>query len=191
MKREKEDRRVRITKQAIRESLVELMQEHPISKISVKMICEAADINRSTFYAHYSDQYDLLRQVQQEAVATFKVQLLNRRFTEQTDEAISVLVEVLEHAKANAELFRVLLGDNGDSSFQNELSYIAQEKTIQEIREDRRMDARTAKYVEIFSIYGCLSILRKWLDDGCVDDPRVIAEMITKLLFQGILAFYQ
>ena len=49
MKAEKEDRRVRLTKQAIRESLIELMQEYPIAKISVKMICDTADINRSTF----------------------------------------------------------------------------------------------------------------------------------------------
>ena len=58
MVKAKEDRRIRITKKAIKESLIELLQEYPIAKISVKMICESADINRSTFYAHYNDQSD-------------------------------------------------------------------------------------------------------------------------------------
>jgi hypothetical protein len=52
MKTGKTDRRVRLTKQIIKESLVELMRDHPIYRVSVKMLCEAADINRSTFYAH-------------------------------------------------------------------------------------------------------------------------------------------
>ncbi|WP_286946022.1 TetR/AcrR family transcriptional regulator [Acetobacterium sp. UBA5834] len=44
---------------------MELMETRPISKISVKMICETADINRSTFYAHYADQYALLTQLEE------------------------------------------------------------------------------------------------------------------------------
>jgi AcrR family transcriptional regulator len=63
------NRRVRLTKQIIKESLIELMREYPISKISVKMLCEAADINRSTFYAHYTDTNDLLRHIQQEVIS--------------------------------------------------------------------------------------------------------------------------
>ena len=69
MKTEKMNRRVKLTKQLIKESLAELMKEYPISRISVKMLCEAADINRSTFYAHYTDIHDLMRQIQKEVVS--------------------------------------------------------------------------------------------------------------------------
>ena len=57
----KEDRRVRYTKQAIRDGFLRLLAEKPIEKISVTEICREADINRGTFYAHYSDPYVLCK----------------------------------------------------------------------------------------------------------------------------------
>ena len=54
------DRRIRYTKQAIKDSLFELMQETPVEKITVKQLCAAADINRATFYAHYDTLTALL-----------------------------------------------------------------------------------------------------------------------------------
>lgn len=59
MPEKKEDRRTEYSKRVIRESLYELMLEKPLNKISVKEICEKADVNRSTFYSYYTDIYDL------------------------------------------------------------------------------------------------------------------------------------
>lgn len=56
----KDDRRVRYTKMALRDSLISLMQQRPIERITVKEICEGADINRSTFYVHYGSPRELL-----------------------------------------------------------------------------------------------------------------------------------
>lgn len=190
MKGKREDRRIRLTKQAIRESLIELMQEYPISKISVKMLCEAADINRSTFYAHYADQYDLLRQVQQEVMEGFTQQIFASHLTAGSEQAVSMLVQILDYAKNNAELFMLLMNEEGDGDFRRSLIIIAQQKAIQEIREDKRLDARTAAYLETFAISGYISIIRKWLEDGCVDEPEPLAELMTKLLFQGIVSVF-
>lgn len=190
MEQKKEDRRVRLTKRAIRESLVELMQERPISKISVKMICEAADINRSTFYAHYTDQYDLLKKTQQEVMEGFSQQILGLTLAGQAEETVPLLLQILEYARSNAALFRVLLSESGDASFQSGLVYIAQQKTLQEIREDKRLDKKTAAYLEAFAISGYVSIIRKWLDDGCTDEPEPLARLMTKLLFEGIMNVY-
>ncbi len=190
MKTQKEDRRTRITKLAIKESLVELMQTNPISKISVKMICEAADINRSTFYAHFQDQYDLLDKIQQEIISDIKEHILALRFVGQTGNAISVFTQLLDYVKGNAPLFKVLLSGNGDISFQNELMYLGQQKMIAEISEEKRLDARITKYVEIYAISGVESIVYKWLVDGCIDETEKLAEMIFSLLLNGASSFY-
>ena len=55
----RENRKVTYSKRVIREALYELMQQKPLGKISVKEICEMADVNRSTFYTYYEDIYDL------------------------------------------------------------------------------------------------------------------------------------
>ena len=59
MPEKKEDRRTRYSKRVIREALFALMQEKPLNKISVTEICERADVNRSTFYAYFTDINDL------------------------------------------------------------------------------------------------------------------------------------
>ena len=191
MQNQKEDRRIRITKLAIKESLIELMQEYPISKISVTMICDAADINRSTFYTHYTDPYDLLNQIQREVIDGIKEHVFSILFMEQAENAITVITKVLEYVKANAPLFKALLGGNGDVSFQDELMYLVQDKMIQEIREDRRLEPRVTKYVEIYAVSSARSILYKWLSDGCLDETGRMAEIIITLLTRGVNGLYQ
>ena len=63
----KVDRRSRMTKRILHETLIELLQTAHISELSVKRICEAADLNRSTFYAHYQSPMELLQEIEQEA----------------------------------------------------------------------------------------------------------------------------
>lgn len=58
------DRRVKYTKMILRQSLIEVLKEKPISRLTIKELCERADINRATFYSHYSDQFDLLKQIE-------------------------------------------------------------------------------------------------------------------------------
>ena len=60
MRNPKEDRRVRRTQKLLKESLVQLMSEKAFKDITIKDITERADLNRGTFYLHYSDTYDLL-----------------------------------------------------------------------------------------------------------------------------------
>ena len=60
----KDNRKVRYTKMVTRDSLMELMKTRSILNIAVKDICDLADISRSTFYDHYKDQFDLLRQIE-------------------------------------------------------------------------------------------------------------------------------
>lgn len=56
------DRRVRRTKASLRRALIELLTERELAAISVAAIVERADVGRSTFYAHYADKEELLRE---------------------------------------------------------------------------------------------------------------------------------
>lgn len=59
-----ENRRILITKQLLCESFISLLKQKPIDKISVTELCQAANVNRGSFYAHYADVYDLLGQIE-------------------------------------------------------------------------------------------------------------------------------
>lgn len=55
------DLRVRRSRKHLIEALCTLIKDQPLQKISVRDITEEAMVNRSTFYAHFADKYDLFR----------------------------------------------------------------------------------------------------------------------------------
>ena len=63
-KGEKMDRRVRKTRAQLRAGLARLMQQKNIKEITVKELVDEIDINRSTFYLHYTDIYQMLQSIE-------------------------------------------------------------------------------------------------------------------------------
>jgi len=63
-----ENRRVKITKRIIKESLIELLDEIDFNKLSVSRLCETAEINRSTFYAHYNDLFAVMEELERDFI---------------------------------------------------------------------------------------------------------------------------
>lgn len=66
----KTDARVRYTRMRIREAFLACLAEKPVSKITVKELCDMAEINRATFYKHYADPFDLLDKLEGEALSS-------------------------------------------------------------------------------------------------------------------------
>ena len=69
----KEDLRIIKTKNTLRDTLINLMKDKQFEEIKVADICNNALINRSTFYAHYTDKYELLVDL----INSLKINLLN------------------------------------------------------------------------------------------------------------------
>lgn len=181
--KEKTDRRVKYTKALLKEALVSLLKEHHISKVTVKALCNKADVNRSTFYSHYTDQYDLLRQVQDEVIGNLKI-FLGQYADDREPIKEQNLKGILEYAKANADLFTVLLSENCDRNFQKELMKLVELVPFQYSAQGREKD-----YLLTFAITGCISILHKWLREGTIESPEDMAELILKIVYNGLLSF--
>lgn len=62
------DLRIEKTEKAIKNAFIELRARKPLEKITVKELCAAASINKSTFYAHYADIYNLSGEIEKETV---------------------------------------------------------------------------------------------------------------------------
>lgn len=57
----REDLRIVKTRRNIEQTFLRLLKEEPFDKITVRMVCEEALVNKGTFYRHYEDKYDLAR----------------------------------------------------------------------------------------------------------------------------------
>jgi AcrR family transcriptional regulator len=186
MREAKTDRRVKYTKAMLKQALVELMKTQHISKISVKSLCEHADINRSTYYAHYADQYDLLRQVEQEVLDNLKQYLQKQDIDSNYPVSVQVLKRILDYIQENAELFRALLSENCDWSFQKDVLELSRVVSIQV---GRKPDERTIEYLRVFGITGCISMVQKWLREGMIEPTAVMSEIALGALYHGITSF--
>ena len=109
MKRSIDDRRVKYTKMVLKESFIELLEKKDISQITIKEICEDADINRATFYAHYNDQYDLMSKIENEMLDNIKAHLGEFNQKDENLNVVMLTEKIFEYLKGNSRLCKLLL----------------------------------------------------------------------------------
>lgn len=183
----KEDRRVRYTKKAIKESFLELFEKKPLEKISVTEICNNADINRGTFYSHYSDPYDLKRALEEEFLETVKARIME--CTDNGRESITA-AQTLCILKENKDLCRVFTGANGD--FESLIRIVGTQASNHMSKLFSYVEEIAPKNAECLQLMlaSCItSIIKYWLDNDMEQDPELIAESIEKFFKNGLSAF--
>lgn len=111
-----EDARVRYTKMTIKNSLIELLVEKPISKVSVTELCKQAGINRATFYSHYVDIFDLYKQVEDELIAKV-AENLGPILSDECSNTEEVLESFFVFVDENRDICRHFLSNIDDTGF--------------------------------------------------------------------------
>ncbi len=66
------DLRMLKTQNSIHEAFYKLRKKLPLEKIRVNELCQMAQINKSTFYRHYLDVYDLSNALESEIIEAVK-----------------------------------------------------------------------------------------------------------------------
>lgn len=182
MTEKRTDRRVKYTLMVIRQSFVKLLKQKPISKITIKEICDEADINRATFYAHYVDQYDLLHQLESDIVADINQYLGRYDLKNMAEVPTEMLEKILDYIKKNADLFRLLLlNTNADIQFQREITNIIGQQHFSLPSADNE----DSEYMYLFFANGVIGVVLKWLEDGTQKPVKEMTALIMNLAVNG------
>lgn len=181
----KEDRRIRYTRLALRQSLLELMRSRPIDKITVKEICAHADINRGTFYTHFSSPYDLLQQIENELYDA-----LDRSLAEtplRSGALSALLLELFGLIAKNEDLCRILFSEYGDKVFLRRIVDIARDKCMEEWHPQMpSADRGTLDQLYTFIATGSVSLIQLWIQNGMTEPPETLAKLLNRIS-QGVL----
>jgi AcrR family transcriptional regulator len=178
---EKENRKIRYTKMVIRDSLMELMKNKSILNISVKEICDLADISRSTFYDHYRDQYDLLKQIEDETLIYFEDLLEKYKDKQTKKDTVQMLEEMLTYIANNGNTIQVLLSEYGDISFQKKLLYhFVMHNQIIKYFADKQKDDETISYYSVFLVHGAIGLIQHWLKNNLAMPVPRLTKMLIK-----------
>ena len=172
-------------------SLSALMKQKNIKDITVKELCEYADINRGTFYLHYKDIYDMLDSIEQELSEKF-LQIF-QKYNSETNEDFPypLFLEIFKLVDDNAELFRVLIGPNGDISFIMKIFKLYNIHCLQsEFNKLSPQFSMNQVYYSNFILYGCVGLIEQWLSRDTKESPEKMAELITKLVSTGVLSLF-
>ncbi len=189
MKSEKNDRRVRYTKMVLKESFIKLLERKNISQITVKEICEDADINRATFYAHYTDPYDLLRKIENELIDNVSAYLADYMQNKTDINIVEIVGKILEYIKENAQLCKLLLSERGDFNFQKRVMMLIYDKNVRDLTNGTGISKEDAEYLNSFTISGCVGVIQKWLHEGMQKSTAAMAELMVAIS-TGMPAIY-
>ena len=117
------DRRTKYTKKIIKDTLIKLLSEKDIKKVTVSEICKLADVNRATFYRYYLDVYDLLDKIEEDFINELKQPYLEDPSRVNSVGAFSK--EILAVFIENKDLVRILFNTNNNIYFLNEVLEVA------------------------------------------------------------------
>lgn len=182
-----EDRRVRRTKQLIKQSLIELMHEKPFKDITVKDITERADLNRGTFYLHYVDIYDLLSKIEDETLQAIEEMMLDYRCKINMPSCYELLDELFSYIEDNRDLFEVLLHSQSEGIFLNKLQYLIKTMGLDLMNMIYKDTSRPHYcYFLSFVLNDVLGVTEQWFNNGMDMSSTEMATMIDHFIMDGI-----
>lgn len=159
------NRKTKIIKQALKDSLLELLEEKPLTSVSVRNLCDRADINRSTFYAHYEDINALVAEMEEDFIS----HVVFFDGNQPTEDNPASVEKYVHYVKENQRLFLLLL-DNGKLSS----SFLAHSAKMNYYETDFHYYTMLAAY----TVYGSISALSYWLKNPGSRTEQEMAQLI-------------
>ncbi len=180
------------TAKKMSDALIILLEQKEFIYITIKDICKIAKVNRSTFYLHYENTYDLLEEVINSLTSSFNEHLGKKDVTQLIKNnnlndlyfiKDEFLIPYLEFIKANKNVYKAL--KNHPDLFKADKTYEKMFNNVfSPIMSCYGLDIKFHKYLMDFYMHGISAIILDWLKDDCqitiADLSELIKGIITK-----------
>ncbi|MGN0240405.1 MAG: TetR/AcrR family transcriptional regulator [Candidatus Weimeria sp.] len=183
----RESRSARRTTRLLKECLIGLLSEKDITAITVRELSDLADINRGTFYLHYKDIYDLLDEIEDDAIEDLKV-ISERHSVESIKDApFPLLCDIFRYFKENSRTCLTLLNMKDNSSFLKKIENVLHEKCFSDwtiaypVRDTARYE-----YFYSFMLSGCMGMITNWARNGFSESPEELSHTAEDIIMKGI-----
>ena len=171
-------RRRKESREKIEKVFVELLQTRDLSQISVSDICKQAGLNRTTFYANYTDIYGLADSIRDRLEAN-----LSALYQEEYATGINSndYLKLFRHIQQNQIFYQTYFKLGYDNKYKI-ISYDT------ELAQKHFQDRFIHYHMEFFKS-GLTRIIKLWLQNGCRETPEEMFEIV-KSEYQGREAFF-
>ena len=182
MEKDREDQRIKLTKRLLAESLVELLKEKPLEKVTVTELCRKAGINRATFYNHYDMPADVLRVIDED----FSRHVLDELKSANCSTALEMMEVFCQTIYDNRAKISVILNNNGAEAatlLSLKETINSEEAYLNKLKEVCRQDEATVEMVRTFLANGALALIKKWIVEDVDMEPKAVAQLMYYLCF--------
>ncbi|MCD8115966.1 MAG: TetR/AcrR family transcriptional regulator [Oscillospiraceae bacterium] len=173
---EKINQRTMLTKRLLKDSLVDMLGEMSIHKISIRDLCERAGLNRSTFYRYYGSQFDLLREMEDDMIQSL-VDILQGESC-----GVQCLCRVCQYLEEHLEMARLMINNNVDPTFPERLFSLPMVQQSVYRSQDPALSDAEREYVSCLIINGSFAVIRQWLNKDTREPPELIASLIPRVI---------
>ena len=184
------DLRVKRTRLFIRDAFFNLIREKGFDAVTIQDITKSAMINRSTFYRHYQDKFDLAEKCLDEPFNELLEQLEEMDTTQNLSNGQPPrnFLLLFQHIEQNAELYRLLFGRNGISIFISQFrGYILQllRYRLRDIPQNYWEGMVPLKMFEEYLAGAYLGVIQWWLENMEDFPAQDVAFWLYQLVVQG------
>ena len=183
----RDDRRVRRTKQMLRSALLELLREKSVDQITVTELTEKADVNRGTFYGHYKDIYDMVKQMENEMFQEFS-DLLHAYPADALRHGLRpILQDVFAFLQRYGDVAAALLERDRDTRFLEKLKgMVAERVSLEWGRLYQFSTPKEQAFCLSFLVGGAVGLIQSWLEGGRKESPKELAALSEAMILRGI-----
>ena len=177
MHKAKENRKVKYTRIVIRESLFELLETKPLKHITVKELCELADINRGTFYSHYTDIYDLVDKLEGELIEKMTSVIQFESIGKQ--DQLQMFIDVFSHIRTNIGEYKIILLNPGSSRCLDViLAEVYEHHASVLISKHQPISQNMIDYTFALLSSGSTKVILNWIENDFEESPEEMAKLI-------------
>ena len=156
----------------------------------MKDLVDEVDINRSTFYLHYSDIPTLLREIENEMMDEMKRAIHDHPIDRENDSAFSFIKDIFQVLDRNREIGCALIGPYGDIGFIHKMEDLLEENSREVLLQMFPEKSGEMNYFYSYCLNGCLGLVKTWLEDGEDKSPDYAADMTYRMVVSSVKAFY-
>ncbi|MBP3218226.1 MAG: TetR/AcrR family transcriptional regulator [Lachnospiraceae bacterium] len=175
----KENRRYKdTTERIVRAVYFFLLSEHkPLNRITVREICERAQINRSSFYAHFQDVPDVVEQVEKNMARGLTESFLQQ--LQQKSDMLTCFKALFEYIREYRQFYNIYLNQTRNVGAigvaWDLLSDYLQKADYRKFGFESEEEMR---YQGDFFLYGLTAMLRRWVSNGCTETPDELCDFL-------------
>lgn len=166
------DRRAARTRRALAASFVALVRRRGYDSVRVAEVCDAADVGRSTFYAHYAGKDDLKRR----AMAEHLRGVVAGGPGNTDDDPLGFSLRLLMHAREHMDLYRATVGTGGERVAAEVLAGIVRGEVRKALAPERASEAAV-----VYVAGGWLALHDWWLARGAQLPPAEVDAIFRRL----------